>query len=104
MTKQHFGNETVYERISKEQARQFMEESIKIFFRLITKISKDKNKKRISYSNPKLEVHCMRRSMDLNVRTPMACGITKLHKGKGNLLPCRPVVAVVGSPFHFMIR
>ena len=60
MMKQHFGNEKIYERTSKEQAQQLMEEAIKTYFKSIAKISKDKNKTRISYSMPKLEVGCMR--------------------------------------------
>ena len=40
MIKQHFGKSSIYGITSKEEAHKFMEESIKIFFRSITKISK----------------------------------------------------------------
>ena len=81
-----------------------MEEAIKIFFRSITNISTDEHKKRISYLMPKLEVDCMRRSLDLDTRALIAPGMPKLHKGKGSPPPRRLVVAVVGSTFHFISR
>ena len=81
-----------------------MEEAIKTFFKSINKMSKYKNKTRISYSTPKLEVDCMIRSIDLDTRTPISHGMPKLHKSKGNLPPCRLVVEEVGSPFHCISR
>ena len=53
---------------------------------------------------PKLEVECIIRSIVIYTRTPVACGIPKLHKGKVNPPPHRPALAVVGSPFHCMSR
>ena len=45
MIKQHFGNNNVYERKSKEQVQEFIDEAIRIFFRSMTKNSKDKKKR-----------------------------------------------------------
>ena len=72
--KQHFGN-NIYGITSEDQAQTFMEEAIKIFFRTIIKISKDKHKKRISYAMPKLEVDCIIRSIDIDTIMPIACGM-----------------------------
>ena len=81
-----------------------MEEAIETSFRSIIKISKDKYTTRISCSMPKLGVDNMRRSIDLDTRIKIECGMPKLHKGKGKLPPHRPVVEVVGSPFHCISR
>ena len=100
MTKQYFGNKNVY-KINLQRTSTIVHEiSHQTLFRSITKISEDKNKKRISYSTPILDVDHMRRSIDLDARIPISCGMLKFHKGKGNPPPFKPVVVVVGSPFH----
>ena len=68
------------------------------------KFQKTQNKKTISYSLPKLDVDCMITSMNLETRRPIACGIPKFHKGKGNLPSHILVLVVVGSPFYCISR
>ena len=48
----------------------------------------------------RLEAEHMIRSLSLDTRISAACGMPKTHKGKLNLPPFRPVVAVAGSSFH----
>ena len=100
MINQHFGNTNFYERTSKEQAQEFIDEVIIIFFKSITSISKNKKKEEKTHAMPKLEVERVIRSIVLDARTLVAYGMPKLHKGKGNLLPRGPVTAVVGRPFN----
>ena len=49
---------------------------------------------------PELELEYMVRSIALDARIPIACGIPEFKKGKGNPPPHMSVVAVVCSPFH----
>ena len=52
----------------------------------------------------KIEVECIIRIIALDARMPVAHGIPKLHKSKGNTSPCVPVLAVAGSTFHCISR
>ena len=94
MPTQHFGNTNVQQRTSKEQAHEFMDEEIRIFFTSISTVSKYKKKEK-RQTMPELELDCANKSMCIGTRTPVAHGIPKFHKGKGNLPPFRPVVVVV---------
>ena len=53
---------------------------------------------------PKLDVENVKRSIYLDTRMMVACGMPKLHKGKGNLPPHRLVVTAIDSSFHCIIR
>ena len=52
----------------------------------------------------KLEVEHVKRSMDLDTRIPVACGMTNLHQEKGTPSPYRLVVAAICSPCCFISR
>ena len=45
MINQHVGNANTHESITKEQAQEFMDEEVRIFFKKITRISKNKKRK-----------------------------------------------------------
>ena len=66
-----------------------MNEVIRIFFRLITIISKNKIKEEKRCTMPKLEVEFIIRSVDIDSRMPLLCGMPKSYKGKVNPRPRR---------------
>ena len=67
-------------KISKEQAQEFMDEAIRIFFKTITRISKNKKREEKRHAMPKSEVECITRSLALKTGTQLEHGMSKLHK------------------------
>ena len=59
-----------------EQAQDFMDESIKTFFRSITRTSKNK-KKEEKNTMLKLEVEWIIKSIAIDTRIPVVCGMPK---------------------------
>ena len=95
--KQHFQNHNVCERMSEEQAQEFMNEATRMLHKSITKFSKDKKKKAICYAISKQEANHIVRSATLDTITLVACGMSNSHKGKRNPPLYAPVVAVVNT-------
>ena len=73
--------------ISKEQAQEFMNEAILIFFKTMTDASKNYNNKRKIHATPVEEVEHNIRSLASDTRVPVAHGIPKFHKEKINPPP-----------------
>ena len=91
MMEQHLSNRNTYEIITKDEARAYLEVASRAF---IDYVSLKGN--RIDGN----DLTCIMRCLDQDTRIPVMHGLGKLHKGKLNPPPYRPVVAIVGSQLH----
>ena len=91
MMEQHLSNKKTCEIITKDEARAYLEVASRAF---IDYVSMKDN--RIDCN----DLTCIKRCLDQDTRIPVMYGLGKLHKGKLNPPPYRPVVAIVGSQLH----